>query len=65
MDPVIMVCLLIVKIVPRLRGFKVQPTDHYMRTFFMAMDKHVSGLNKKFCYKDTPRHTVSSVVHTN
>lgn len=41
----------------RLKGFKEQPTHHYMRTFYLAAEKYFSSYNK-FCMGGVPRHTV-------
>lgn len=42
----------------RLNGFDQQPTDHYLRTFYMEVDK-VMHKHKRLCLGDTPRHKVS------
>ena len=42
----------------RLKGFNVQPTDHYMRTFYLAAEP-LFRYSKKFCFNGTPRHSVS------
>ncbi|GFQ81484.1 uncharacterized protein TNCT_13011 [Trichonephila clavata] len=41
----------------RLKGFKDQPTDHSMRTFFLKLSK-VIGNHPKLCLGNKPRHTV-------
>ncbi|XP_059486350.1 uncharacterized protein LOC132202977 [Neocloeon triangulifer] len=41
----------------RLRGFNKQPTDHYMRTFFVAAHPEFGG-EKKFCMGSIPRHKI-------
>lgn len=41
----------------RLKGFKKEPTDHYMRTFYLAAAPHFRYYNK-FCIGSIPRHMV-------
>ncbi|CAL7939740.1 unnamed protein product [Xylocopa violacea] len=41
----------------RLKGFKEQPTDHYMRTFYLAATPYFRYYNK-FCIGSIPRHMV-------
>lgn len=41
----------------RLKGFKKQPTDHYMRTFYLAATPYFKYYNK-FCIGSIPRHMV-------
>ena len=41
----------------RLNGFSTQPTDHYMRTYYLAIDSKLSSY-EKLCVGDTPRHKV-------
>ncbi|XP_055635031.1 uncharacterized protein LOC129774949 [Toxorhynchites rutilus septentrionalis] len=41
----------------RLNGFDVQPTDHYMRTYYLAIDSYLSYY-KKLCVGAQPRHKV-------
>lgn len=41
----------------RLKGFDTTPTDHYMRTFFVAASPEFGG-QKKFCMGSIPRHKV-------
>ncbi|GBM49216.1 hypothetical protein AVEN_158189-1 [Araneus ventricosus] len=41
----------------RLKGFKEQPTDHSMRTFFLKLNK-VMGNHPKLCLGNKPRHTL-------
>lgn len=41
----------------RLKGFKVQPTDHYMRTYYLGASPHFK-YQKKFCMGASPRHSV-------
>ncbi|XP_066584356.1 uncharacterized protein [Prorops nasuta] len=41
----------------RLKGFKEQPTDHYMRTYYLAASPYFR-YSKKFCMGGTPRHMV-------
>ncbi|XP_043526689.1 uncharacterized protein LOC122537526 [Frieseomelitta varia] len=41
----------------RLKGFKKQPTDHYMRTFYLAAAPYFRYYNK-FCIGSIPRHMV-------
>ncbi|GFS48903.1 uncharacterized protein TNIN_22251 [Trichonephila inaurata madagascariensis] len=41
----------------RLKGFKDQPTDHSMRTFFLKLAK-VMGNHPKLCLGNKPRHTI-------
>lgn len=41
----------------RLKGFDTQPTDHYMRTYFVAASPEFGG-QKKFCMGSIPRHKV-------
>lgn len=41
----------------RLNGFSKQPTDHYMRPFYLAFE-HESHHHKKLCVGDVPRHNV-------
>ncbi|XP_070188697.1 uncharacterized protein [Littorina saxatilis] len=39
----------------RMLGFKEQPTDHYMRPFYLAAEKEYSK-HEKLCLGSTPRH---------
>lgn len=41
----------------RLKGFNKQPTDHYMRTYYLAISPYLKTY-KKFCVAGTPRHMV-------
>lgn len=41
----------------RLKGFNEQPTDHYMRSFFLEASK-VSHEHKKYCLGHTPHHVI-------
>ncbi|XP_065337765.1 uncharacterized protein LOC135938133 [Cloeon dipterum] len=41
----------------RLRGFNEQPTDHYMRTFFVAAGPEYGG-QKQYCMGSIPRHKI-------
>ena len=41
----------------RLKGFMEQPTDHYMRTFYLAAAPYFRSY-KKFCVGSIPRHMV-------
>ncbi|XP_026672078.1 uncharacterized protein LOC108628160 isoform X1 [Ceratina calcarata] len=41
----------------RLKGFKKQPTDHYMRTYYLAAAQYFRHY-KKFCVAGIPRHMV-------
>jgi hypothetical protein len=41
----------------RLKGFNAPPTDHYMRTYFVAAGPEF-GAQKKFCMGSIPRHKV-------
>lgn len=41
----------------RLNGFDKQPTDHYMRTFYQAIENDL-GTYKKLCVGSTKRHQV-------
>ncbi|XP_048514865.1 uncharacterized protein LOC105688188 isoform X2 [Athalia rosae] len=41
----------------RLKGFKVQPTDHYMRTYYLGASSHFK-YQKKFCMGSLPRHSL-------
>nr|XP_034184606.1 uncharacterized protein LOC117606349 [Osmia lignaria] len=41
----------------RLKGFKEQPTDHYMRTFYLAASPYFRYYNK-YCVGGIPRHMV-------
>lgn len=42
----------------RLTGFNSSPTNHYMRTYYMAQQTLVQHPNK-YCYHATPRHMVN------
>lgn len=37
----------------RLKGFKEQPTDHYMRTFYLS-----AGEGHNYCLGSIPKHKV-------
>lgn len=39
----------------RLKGFNEQPTDHYMRTFYIAIENDLHNY-KKFCVGNRPKH---------
>lgn len=41
----------------RLKGFDEQPTDHYMRTYYLAASSYFK-YSKKFCLAGLPRHMV-------
>ncbi|XP_046607068.1 uncharacterized protein LOC124298720 isoform X2 [Neodiprion virginianus] len=41
----------------RLKGFKDQPTDHYMRTYYLNANPHFK-YQKKFCMGGLPRHSL-------
>ncbi|GFS53414.1 uncharacterized protein NPIL_44221 [Nephila pilipes] len=41
----------------RLKGFKNQPTDHSMRTFFLQLNEIIRNL-PKLCLGNKPRHTL-------
>lgn len=41
----------------RLNGFDAQPTDHYMRTYYIAIDSELYSY-QKLCVGETPRHKV-------
>ncbi|XP_076284101.1 uncharacterized protein LOC143210795 [Lasioglossum baleicum] len=41
----------------RLKGFKEQPTDHYMRTYYLAAAPYFRYYNK-YCVGSIPRHMV-------
>ncbi|KAG7189383.1 hypothetical protein KM043_017030 [Ampulex compressa] len=41
----------------RLKGFKEQPTDHYMRTFYLTASPYFR-YSKKYCFGGIPRHMV-------
>ncbi|KAG8232427.1 hypothetical protein J437_LFUL012858 [Ladona fulva] len=41
----------------RLKGFNDPPTDHYMRTYFVAASPEYGGY-KKFCMGSIPRHKI-------
>ncbi|KAL7287426.1 hypothetical protein TKK_0018535 [Trichogramma kaykai] len=41
----------------RLKGFDRQPTDHYMRTYYLAASRYFSYF-KNFCVGGVPRHSV-------
>ncbi|XP_011498196.1 PREDICTED: uncharacterized protein LOC105362451 [Ceratosolen solmsi marchali] len=41
----------------RLKGFDEQPTDHYMRTYYLAASPHFK-YSKSFCMGGIPRHLV-------
>ncbi|XP_043284844.1 uncharacterized protein [Venturia canescens] len=41
----------------RLKGFDKQPTDHYMRTYYLAASSYFK-YSKKFCISGLPRHMV-------
>ena len=48
----------------RLKGFKKQPTDHYMRTFYLAAAPYFRYYNK-FCIGSIPRHMVYLIPYIN
>lgn len=41
----------------RLNGFNDQPTTHYMRPFYLALQQELHR-HKRLCVGDTPRHKV-------
>lgn len=41
----------------RLKGFEEQPTDFYMRTYFLAATKSYNQF-KKYCIGSVPRHKI-------
>ncbi|CAG9805099.1 unnamed protein product [Chironomus riparius] len=41
----------------RLKGFDEQPTDHYMRNYYVAIEYELSNY-KKFCVGSRPKHQV-------
>ncbi|XP_050426970.1 uncharacterized protein LOC126837189 [Adelges cooleyi] len=41
----------------RLKGFNEQPTDHYMRTYYVDATPTFK-MQKPFCYGSTPRHQI-------
>ncbi|XP_057331266.1 uncharacterized protein LOC130671406 isoform X2 [Microplitis mediator] len=41
----------------RLKGFKEQPTHHYMRTYYLAAEPYFK-YSKKFCMGGVPRHVI-------
>lgn len=41
----------------RLNGFREQPTAHYMRSFYLALENELS-YHKKLCVGDVARHNV-------
>lgn len=41
----------------RLNGFREPPTDHYMRTFYLAFNQQLNN-HKRLCVRDIPRHKV-------
>jgi hypothetical protein len=41
----------------RLKGFKEQPTDFYLRTYFVAASKSL-GQYKSYCIGSVPRHKI-------
>lgn len=41
----------------RLNGFDEQPTDHYMRTYYLAIESEL-GSYRKLCVGHEPRHKV-------
>lgn len=47
----------------RLKGFDTQPTDHYMRTFFVEAENDIKK-HKPHCIGSTPRHKVFVTVQT-
>lgn len=42
----------------RLKGFDALPTDHYMRSFYLEVDRVIRD-HARFCLGDKPRHVVS------
>lgn len=42
----------------RLKGFDEPPTDHYMRTYYVAANPEF-GAQKSFCMGSVPRHKAS------
>ncbi|KAK0087881.1 hypothetical protein PV325_013870 [Microctonus aethiopoides] len=48
----------------RLKGFKEQPTDHYMRSYYLAAAPYFKN-SKKFCMGGIPRHKVMMNYITN
>lgn len=44
----------------RLKGFNSEPTDHYMRTWYVDAADHFR-YNKPYCMGSMPRHKVSVV----
>ncbi|KAI5644585.1 hypothetical protein NE865_03474 [Phthorimaea operculella] len=40
----------------RFNGFRHQPTDHYIRDFFLEADNFTGNVNSSYCIGDTPRY---------
>jgi hypothetical protein len=47
----------------RLKGFDKQPTDHYMRTYYLAASSYFK-YSKRFCMGGVPRHMVSYFLYS-
>lgn len=45
----------------RLKGFADQPTDHYMRTFFVEAENDIRK-HKPYCIGSLPKHKASASI---
>jgi len=42
----------------RMLGFRSQPVDHYMRTYYMVAERRFNAIHRPYCSGSLPRHHV-------